>query len=262
MNETTKSRLRGLFALADDDRTSPTEVEAAVLRIRQILNRLGIDEAQARAQVGVGFSQAASIPDDCVAAAAPDWTANNQHRAAWQKMLLAACGDATSCKVIIDYPHGHIIGLPHRVLVCAYLYEQLVNVLQGLSSRDWSEHAKALKQEGENVYKYSNAQSYRNRWLSAWLQGAVSGVRVQIRQAREAEKREATSTALMVLDHENTALHLASMKAQLLFPNTTNKAVTRADVDVEAWMQGREQGLKTPIKSGLGGQNANHSKLP
>jgi hypothetical protein len=135
--------------------------------------------------------------------------------------------------------------------MAAFMFSQLRTTLDRLAREAFQRHAEDYKKRfGASVYKRSNAQAYRGKWLTSWMDGAVAVVGKRLKEQNQ-RFAESSSTALVIVE---TRAQEAHQHALTVFPSLRPGKSSRLTLFQEAQLQGRAAGATVALNKGLTAQ--------
>lgn len=168
----------------------------------------------------------------------------------WERWLGVRVSKAFFTHQVTDEKKGVITwcGREADVKMTAYIFVQLRTTLDKLAREAFQRHAADYKDTyGTSVYKKSNAQAYRGKWLTSWMDGAVAEVGKRL-EAQTQKFSESGSTAMMIVE---TRPLEAKAHAITVYGNLVQSRKSKRTVFTEASNQGRIAGKTVPINKGL-----------
>jgi len=235
------ARIDKLMAMRDDG-NSPEEAELAAVRVQELLTRIGLTEAEVRAQ-NAGAKQ--KIVTEQVA-----WI--DDVKTTWEINLATCIANACFCEVVLLPAHACFIGTEIDSASAGYMWSNLAYKLDAMSQTATTEYARQYKKEtGKSAYK-TLGQAYLKRYRRNWLSGAVAGIWERLVTARKAAITDNSNiTALVVLKQQDTteAMHV-------MFPRLRFKKYAFTDSNEEARAKGYQAGKEVELQKGLPGARA------
>jgi len=172
----------------------------------------------------------------------------------WEDLLAASVARGMFCHPVKNDKKRefYFAGRDLDAEVALYTFEQLRAVLEPMSRREFQKHANEYKRQhyGQSVYKLSNAQAYRGKWLHSWLTGAVNGIWAKMMEQRKTFQAS-SSTALVVVENRDRE---SAQFANEHFGGLRESKMTRRTVFGEAADRGFQAGKQLDVRPGLGNE--------
>ncbi len=209
-------KVRRLLALSTS--SNEHEAAAAAAKAQELLHRYNLSMA------------------DVSAAERPDYgreIVDIGNSASWRGVLLQAIAKPNGAYVVgLGAGRYAIIGQPHTIEVCRYLYEYLSREIDRLADQAWS--------------RYSGYESSSRRWKTSFRFGAVSIVADRLQRQRQAQEAEPESRALIIRDD-------AAVKAAVTryYPRLAQQRV-RAGTSSSGYRAGQQAGASMGLHTGIG----------
>lgn len=132
--------------------------------------------------------------------------------------------------------------------MAAFVFSQLRTTLDNMARSAFQTHAADYKRRfGTSVYKKSNAQAYRGKWLTSWMDGAVAVVGRRLKEQNQ-KFAESSSTAMVIVE---TRPLEAEAHALSVYPRLRPGKSSKLTLFQEAQLLGRKAGETVPLRKGL-----------
>lgn len=141
-----------------------------------------------------------------------------------------------------------IYGQEQDVKMASFVYIQLRNTLDEMCRKAFQVHADEYKQRfGTSVYKKSNAQAYRGKWLTSWMNGAVLEVGKKLKAQTAAATQNNPQAMVLVETRTEEAQSFAHSTDSRITPGKSRKRT----VFTEAQARGAAAGRELQLRKGL-----------
>jgi hypothetical protein len=167
----------------------------------------------------------------------------------WENWLVSHVSKAFLTYVVTfaGNKEHRIYGQEQDVKMASFVYIQLRTTLDAMCRKAFQVHAEEYKEKyGTSVYKKSNAQAYRGKWLTSWMDGAVQEVGKKLKAQQAAATQDNSMAMVLVETRGNEAKAFAHGQA-----NIVPAKVRKVTVFTEAQIRGAEAGKNLQIRKGL-----------
>lgn len=173
------SQILKLMATANSPTANENEAAAAMGRIRHLMAKHGLDEAQVERATRADGSSGVRIhfdPDQMT----DEQALEKQNLTRWDKYLSGAVATACGCKSYSNWRGVHFYGVPQDVAVACVLYRELLKTMS-TQARRW-----AKRQREEHGRTAVNASHVATRtWKDGFCQGVYDAVRATVDHGEE-----------------------------------------------------------------------------
>lgn len=242
-------KIQKLMEMANRPDTNEHLAASAAAKAQELMQKWAIEESELEAATKGAAAVKYSVER------VPQLISKVWH---WEKWLGGQVAGAFFCHhVYSERAHEMCFcGREQDAKMAAFVFSQLRTTLDKLARQAFQKHAHDYKQTyGKSVYERSNAQAYRGKWLTSWMDGAVSVVGERLK-AQNQKFTESNSMALVLVEtRKDEAKAFAHTQFTGLY---TPKS--RITVFTEAQKLGREAGKNVAINKGLEASDPNKLK--
>lgn len=217
-------KIKKLMAVTEARGATPDEAASAAAKVQELLFAYNLSQADLHDE-----------PEDEIKMRLHDVVGPHISRTS-RHMLMHVLTKFNFCEAIADTKrHRHIlIGKPHNIEVCLYMYEHIGAAIQRMARL-------AAKENGGDGYV---------AYFHAFWRGACHTIGERLATQRERERASSAGNALVV----QSAGELEAAKIRLLGEGATQTQRHRTR-DIIGFMHGREAGKRVPLSKGLSTTN-------
>lgn len=245
------SKIEKLMALANDPAANEHVAASSASKAQELMQNWAITETELAAASGVSNAPKYSVEtvDFLISKAWPweSWLCNSVGKAFFTHPVQSAVTRKFS-----------FCGREEDAKMAAFVFSQLRNTLDRMARAAFQDHAANYKDRfGVSVYKKSNSQAYRGKWLTSWMDGAVAVVGQRLKEQNQ-KFAQSSSTALVIVE---TRPLEAEKHALTVFPALKPGRQSRLTLFQEARQLGVQAGKTVPINPGLTDSTLGQNKL-
>lgn len=235
------AKIEKLMALANDPAANEHVAAASSAKAQELMQNWAITETELAAASGVANAPKYIVEtvDFLITKVWP-----------WESWLASYVGKAFFTHPVQSKATRKFsfCGREEDVKMAAFVFSQLRNTLDQMARSAFQVHAADYKRRfGTSVYKKSNAQAYRGKWLTSWMDGAVAVVGKRLEQQNQTFAQSSNMAMIIV---EKRPLE-AEAHALTVFPDLRQGRTSKLTLFQEAQILGRKAGQEVQIHKGL-----------